>query len=93
MRHPHRPRTMSPSRKVPVFGPADRSAGQRVDLLDREAPGCCIRRIALLIENVPMRFAMKFGVSCAWTMVLPRRRSQKCSNRSHIDRIGVRLSR
>ena len=40
-------------------------------------------------ENVPMRLAMKFGVSLAWTTPLPRCRSQKCGDGLHRGGIGV----
>jgi len=41
-----------------------------------------IRRSAFSIENVPMRLAMKFGVSFATTTPLPNRRSQNSLNDS-----------
>ena len=45
-------------------------------------PSVPIKRSAFSIENVPMRLAMKFGVSFASTTPLPNRRSQNSLNDS-----------
>jgi len=70
--------TMSPRRKVPVFGHPS-AAPVSVSTSSMVRSCACIRRIAFPMENVPMRLAMKFGVSCERTTVLPSRVSQKCA--------------
>ena len=67
---------MSAVRKVadlgqPTAGPVHASTSSMV------MPRDCIRRSAFSMEKVPMRLAMKLGVSLASTTPLPRRRSQK----------------
>src|SRR5271169_342603 len=74
--------TRSPVRKVadlgwPMAGPVQASTSSIV------ISSACIWRITLSMENVPMRLAMKLGVSLAGTTPLPRRRSQISSNDSN----------
>ena len=45
-------------------------------------PSSDIKRMAVRMEKVPIRLAMKFGVSLARTMPLPRLRSQKSASAS-----------
>ncbi len=66
---------MSAVRKVadfgcPMAGPVHASTSSMV------MPSVLISRKAFSIENVPMRLAMKFGVSLAMTTPLPSLRSQ-----------------
>ena len=49
----------------------------------------CITRMTFSAEKVPMRLAMKFGVSLACTTPLPRCRSQKSRDGLHRGGIGV----
>ena len=70
--------TRSARRKVPVLG-QPRAVPVRVSTSSMVRFCSIMRRMALPMEKVPMRLAMKFGVSCEWTMVFPRRWSQKCS--------------
>ena len=49
----------------PSAGPVQASTSSNV------MPSSFIRRIAFSMENVPMRLAMKFGVSLATTTPLP----------------------
>ncbi len=72
---------MSAVRKVadlgwPMAGPVQASTSSMV------MPSLAIRRSAFIMENVPMRLAMKLGVSLATTTPLPRRRSQKSARAS-----------
>ena len=72
---------MSAVRKVadfgqPTAGPVQASTSSTV------MPRVPIRCRAFSMENVPMRLAMKFGVSFATTTPLPRRRSQNSANAS-----------
>ena len=66
----------------PMAGPVQASTSSMV------MPSWVIRRIAVSMENVPMRLAMKLGVSLARTTPLPRRRSQKSAER--IEHFGPR---
>ena len=68
--------TRSVRRNVAIFGqptavPVSASTSSTLRSIS------CIRRMTLSAEKVPMRLAMKFGVSLAWTTPLPRWRSQK----------------
>ena len=69
---------MSARRKVPVLG-QPRAVPVRASTSSTVRPCAIIRRMAFSMVKVPMRLAMKLGVSCAWTMDLPRRWSQKCA--------------
>ena len=69
---------MSARRKVPVFGqpsgvPVSASTCSIVMSI------ACMTRMAFISANVPMRLAMKLGVSFAKTIDFPRRRSANCS--------------
>src|SRR5712692_2476727 len=73
--------TISAVRKVadfgqPTAGPVQASTSSTV------MPSVPIKRSAFSIENVPMRLAMKFGVSLATTTPLPNLRSQNSLNDS-----------
>ena len=62
---------MSAVRNVALLGCAIGDAGDRVDVLGREAHRSSIRWIVVIIDCRPMRLPMKFGVSFAHTMPLP----------------------
>ena len=60
----------------PMAGPVQASTSSTV------MPSWAIRRMAVSMAKVPMRLAMKLGVSLARTTPLPRRRSQKSASAS-----------
>ena len=79
--------TISARRNVADFGQP--SAGPvQASTSSKVMPSSPIRRIAFSIEYVPMRLAMKFGVSLATTTPLPSVRSQKLGER--FDHFGAR---
>ena len=85
--------TISIVRKVADFGqPTALPVSESTSSMDRFIS--CIARITLSTEKVPMRLAMKFGVSLAHTIPLPSRRSQKCAMASMAARSesGVGIS-
>ena len=80
---------MSIVRKVADFGqPTADPVSASTSSMERSIS--CISRMTLSTLKVPMRLAMKFGVSFAKTMPLPRRTSQKCAMDSIAAAIGLR---
>jgi hypothetical protein len=77
--------TRSPVRNVADFGqPTALPVSPSTSSMEKSIS--CMRRMTLSTENVPMRLAMKLGVSLASTIPLPRRTSQKLAMASRAAR-------